>query len=216
MIVILYNICILISSYETSFMLEKLFGSKTRVLLLKLFLNNPNQPYFVRELARNLDSHLNAIRRELENLQDLQIINCFDKAEKVEGQANDNRKYYQLNPDFPFIEELRSVLVKSHLLMERALIGKVEKLGNIDLFLLSGLFVGRDDAPADMLIVGGANRAKLARLVAAFEREVGRTINYTVLSKSDYAYRRALADRFLFDLLENKNIILIDHFHKGE
>ena len=38
-------------------MIEQLFGSKTRVMLLRLFLNNPEKFYYVRELTRNLDTH---------------------------------------------------------------------------------------------------------------------------------------------------------------
>ena len=55
-------------------MVQKLFGSNTRVKLLKLFLFNPNEKYFVRELTRVLDEHINSIRRELENLLSMEII----------------------------------------------------------------------------------------------------------------------------------------------
>ena len=35
-------------------MVEQLFGSKTRVKLLSLFLNNPGRSYYVREITRKL------------------------------------------------------------------------------------------------------------------------------------------------------------------
>ncbi len=195
-------------------MLDKLFGSKTRVLLLRLFLNNPDKYYFVRELARNLDTHLNSIRRELENLEDMGIIISVDRPETLtedqEAEAKDNKKYYRLNTQFIFIDELRSLFIKSHVIMEQSLIDKVEKIGDINLFLLSGVFVGREDAPADLLVVGTVNKAKLLKLVGNFERELGRDINYTVMSKQDFLYRRGMTDKFIFDLLENKNLILIN------
>ena len=89
---------------------------------------------------------------------------------------------------------------------------KVEKIGDINLFLLSGIFVGRLDAPTDILIVGVVMKPKLAKLIAIFERELGRPINYTIMSKNDFAYRRSLTDKFLLDLLENKNLTLINRF----
>ena len=51
-------------------MLEHLFGSKTRVRLLRLFLHHPEEAFFVRELARKTHFQMNAVRRELENLVD--------------------------------------------------------------------------------------------------------------------------------------------------
>ena len=50
-------------------MLEKLFGSKSRVKILKLFLLHPNQSFYIRQLARDLKLQLNSVRRELENLE---------------------------------------------------------------------------------------------------------------------------------------------------
>ncbi len=54
--------------------LEQLFGSRTRVKLLKLFLNSPEKMFFVREIARAINSQINSVRRELLNLKDLGII----------------------------------------------------------------------------------------------------------------------------------------------
>ncbi len=138
-------------------MLERLFGSKTRVLLLRLFLNNPDDYFFVRELSRRLGAHLNSVRRELENLETIGIITSHTKKDlekEVEKKLKDNKKYYKLNNNFVFVEELRALLIKAQLILEQSLIKKVEALGSISFFLLSGVFVGRTDAPADLLIVG--------------------------------------------------------------
>lgn len=195
-------------------MLDQLFGSKTRVLLLRLFLNNPEKYYFVRELSRNLDIHLNSVRRELENLENIGILNSCDRPETEQEEdieSKNNKKYYRLNSQFVFIEELRSLFIKSHIIMEQTLIDKIEKMGDVNLFLLSGVFVGRQNAPTDLLLIGNINKQKLLKLVVNFERELGRSINYTIMSKQDFLYRRGMADRFIFDLLENKNLILINH-----
>ena len=50
-------------------MLGKLFGSNTRVKILKLFLFNFYKKYYIRQLARDLGLQLNSVRRELENLE---------------------------------------------------------------------------------------------------------------------------------------------------
>lgn len=55
-------------------MLEKLFGSNTRVKILKLFLLHPEEKYYIRQLARDLKSQVNSIRRELDNLENFGLL----------------------------------------------------------------------------------------------------------------------------------------------
>jgi hypothetical protein len=55
-------------------MLEKLFGSNTRVKILKLFLLHPEERYYIRQLARDLKSQVNSIRRELDNLENFGLL----------------------------------------------------------------------------------------------------------------------------------------------
>lgn len=194
-------------------MLEQLFGSKTRVMLLRLFLNNPEKFYYVRELTRNLGTHLNSIRRELDNLQKMGIIGFYTKTDlerEIEKEIKDNKKYYKLNNDFMFISELTSLLNKAHIVLDKTLTKRVENLGDVKFFLLSGIFVGRDDAPVDMLAVGTINRTKLKNLAKNFEKELGKPINYTILTKSEFQYRYNITDRFLYDLLGGKNMVIVD------
>ena len=194
-------------------MLEQLFGSKTRVMLLRLFLNNPEKFYYVREITRNLNTHLNSVRRELDNLLTIGIISSYDKKDlekEIEKEIKDNKRYYKLNSDFVFTSELKSLLSKAQLVLEQSMIDRVEKLGNVGFFLLSGVFVSRDDAPVDLLAVGTINRNKLRNLVKSFEKDLGEPINYTVMTKSDFRYRYEITDKFLYDLLGGKNLVVID------
>lgn len=195
-------------------MLDKLFGSKTRVLLLRLFLNNPDKNFYVRELARNLESHLNSIRRELDNLEEMGLLISGDKPEAEEGEAADptNRKYYRLNRNFPLIADLHSLFIKAHMVLENTLADKVAKLGDVDLFLLTGVFTGNQEAPCDILIVGAIPKPKIQRLISKFEKDMSRSLNYTIMPAKEFHYRRSVADKFLLDILENKNLILINRF----
>lgn len=200
-------------------MLEHIFGSKSRVVLLRMFINNPEKFFFVREIARSLDLHLNSVRRELNNLEDLGIIQSSTKEDlekELEKETKDNKKYYKLNRNFIFLDELRSILIKANLLMKHSFVGKLDKIGDVWLLLLSGVFVGWDTAPADVLVVGNVNKVKFQKLIHDIEKELGRAVNYTVMSRQDFMYRRGLTDRFLYDLLEHKNIILIDKINNAQ
>ena len=50
-------------------LLKGLFTSNTRIKLLTLFLLNPDEEYFIRELTRKLEEQINSVRRELDNLK---------------------------------------------------------------------------------------------------------------------------------------------------
>jgi hypothetical protein len=109
------------------------------------------------------------------------------------------------------VEELRALMIKAQVIVEKSLVQKIEKIGNIAFFLLSGIFVGRRDAPVDMLIVGSVDKTKFSRLIKSFEKEMGQTLNYSIMPKADYLFRKNVTDKFLYDLLEGKNIIVIDN-----
>lgn len=68
-------------------MIDALFGSKTRVKLLHLFLNNPNRAFYVREITRKIDEQINSVRRELANMLSIGI---------VQSDNSNNRLYYEV------------------------------------------------------------------------------------------------------------------------
>ena len=83
-------------------MLERLFGSRTRVKLLKLFLTNPSTAFFVREISRKVGEQLNSVRRELANLMTLGAVTTAE---------HDDKKFYQLNTKFVLADELKALLL---------------------------------------------------------------------------------------------------------
>ena len=188
-------------------MLEQLFGSKTRIKLLQLFLNNPDEKFYVREITRKIKSQINSVRRELENLKKIGIIVLEEDKEK---KSKIKKKYYKCDIDFIFYPELKALLLKAKIMLERNLINEVKKIGNISYLVLTGIFVDFVDASTDVLIVGNVSRDKLKRLIKRFERELNHPVDYTVLSKQEFKYRKDITDRFLYNILENKKIVVID------
>ena len=202
-------------------MLEKLLGSKTRAKLLKLFLIEANTPYYIREISRKLNLHINSVRRELENLKHLGIvreIKVKDLPESINIQDNKahKRKYYQANKNFVLYPELKALFAKSQLLLKKSLIKKIQDMGTIYLLVLTGFFTGINIAQTDILIVGRINRKKLKRLIRKFEKELGREIYYTIMSKDEFINRRDLTDRFVFNVLENRKIVLVNKLKLDE
>ena len=197
-------------------MLEQLFGSKTRVRLLRLFLSNQDEAYFVRELTRKIGAQINAVRNELDNLLQMDLVEIDEhfaddvSGKSKRGRSSQQRKYYRLNKSAILYPELRSLFLKSRVLLEKDLIKKITKSGSVSYFALLGYFVGEDDAPTDALIVGRVKKEKLTTMMRNFEREIGREINYTVMTPQEFRYRKDLTDRFLYGILESRKIVVCD------
>ena len=57
--------------------------------------------------------------------------------------------------------------------------------------------------PGRHLIVGSLPKLKVHKLIAKFEKEMSRSLNYVLMPTSEFNYRRSVADKFLMNLLEN-------------
>lgn len=213
-------------------MLEQLFGSKTRTKLLKLFLLNPQEAFFIRELTRKIDTQINSVRRELQNLQEcdiVEVVQITDDMLKLDGVRAEEKnfeavteskkstaadkqakKYFRMNTNFVLYTELRNLFLKSPLLFQNEFIRELKNFGTIDFAMMTGFFVDRNDVTVDLLIVGDVTRPKLVKLIASFEKELEREINYTTMTTEEFIYRKSLTDRFLFQILEGKRIVIID------
>lgn len=201
-------------------MLEQLFGSKTRVRLLRLFLNNAKDAYFVRELTRKIGAQINAVRNELDNLVDMGLVVAvadYESEGEEEGEAKpknrrsaQQRKYYRINVESLLYAELRALFIKSQVMLEKDFVRKLTVAGPISYLALTGFFVSEEPSPTDILVVGKLNRDKLAAIIRNFEREVGREINYTVLTPQEFRYRRDITDRFLYSILESRKLVVVD------
>lgn len=190
-------------------MFEQLFGSKTRVKLLSLFYNNPDRPFYVREITRKIDEQINSVRRELQNLLNIGIVRSVSQS---------NRLYYEVNPKYKFHKELQSIFqqipAKSKEIKqtkeEDQILKSMQKAGNVRLAFLTGAFVRGSNQMIDIFIVGDMNKSQLSRVVSDLEKEMNRELNYTSMTIEDFDYRRNLNDRFLTDILDENKIVLAD------
>jgi DNA-binding transcriptional ArsR family regulator len=189
-------------------MLEQLFGSKTRTQLLRTFLQNPETPFFVRELTRKLDVQINAVRHELRNLEALGLIEVVSGP----GRGAVQKKHYRLNQGSVLCSELRALFIKSRVLLEKDFVKRLSGMGRISYFALTGRFVDRADSPTDLFIVGRVDRRRLTELVRRFEVEFSHEINFTVLDEEEMRYRMDVMDRFLYSVLDQPKLVFVDEF----
>lgn len=185
-------------------LLDYLFSSKTRSKLLVLFLFNPHREFYVRELTRKLGERINSIRRELNNLTRFGLL---------VHRGRDRRKYYKVNSKFVLFKELKALVSKANAAPIEKLAKDVKRLGRIKYACLSGIFT-QSPSRVDLLFVGQPKKQRLEKFIKKLEREQDHEINYTIMSESEFGYRKDLGDRFLKNILTNEHIVLIDNLKK--
>ncbi len=193
-------------SKKSSTPTEKLFGSKTRAKLLELFFGNSGKSYYVREITRVIEEQINSVRRELLNLESIGI---------VKNETYDNKVYYSANLKHPFAHALVEIFSKKinaikdkdvHESGWNEYIRPVKKY--LQALVVTNRLPGQDGV--DMLVIGDDSTKKLTRWAEVVEKKQGRPMNYTILSKEDFAYRRSVRDRFVMDVFELEIAEVID------
>ncbi len=182
-------------------LLEQLLGSRSRAKVLRLLLTNPEKTYFVREIGRKVGEHLNSVRRELHLLAETDIVLASGEGQK---------RFYRANIEYPLFQELKALVFKAQVMEEKELLSAVQKSGRIYLLILTGYFVGQEPSLTDVLVVGSVNRPKLKRLMHTFQEHFDRELQYTIMTKAEFEYRHSLTDRFLYQILSEPMIVVVD------
>lgn len=195
--------------------IKKLFGSNTRTKLLGLFLNNPSEPYYVREITRLIDEQINSVRRELTNLEEVGLVQKFERDRKV---------YYQLGEQSDLLKPLRIIFCQIDDQEETSypgVVGSVDWLEEISgiktslkTLILAGSFIDDDQAEFDMILIGNNNRNKLSRWAQKLETRLGRELHYVIFDQKDFEYRLSAKDKFVMKLLKNKHEVIFDESGK--
>ncbi len=189
-------------------MIDALFGSKTRVKLLHLFLNNPGKAFYVREITRLIDEQINSVRRELSNMLEVGIIT---------SKNTDNKLYYEINQRYEFYTPFRAIFANQKIAAtsgDTKVTAEWQKLASrlagARVVVAAGALVSGSASKVDLLIVGDTPAKKVAALVAAAERTEGRDLTYATLTYDEFYYRLSVRDRFISDILTNKHEVLVD------
>lgn len=193
-------------------MLEHLFGSNTRLQLLRIFYGHPDRAFFVRELTRLAEIQLNAVRRELANLENLGIIEQVEAGHSKEEEVGTERsKYYRLKPDYYLFDELHSLLNKTQVLEEKNFLEILrKKAGDLKLMILTGFFTSASEVDTDILLVGDLKQVTVAKVIKDFEKFLNRSIRYTLMTKKEFTERKEIGDKFLYSIFEAKHNLVVD------
>ena len=144
--------------------INALFGSKTRVKLLNLFFNSPDQKFYVREISRTIDEQVNSVRRELTNLESVGVVKNSTEDRKIYYQANQRFKYY-----LPLRVIFAGVKIGDGISVDKKTadidkwqseLSDIQK--EVELLVLFGVLADDPKSNIDMLLVGDNYEHKLS------------------------------------------------------
>lgn len=174
-------------------MLTKLMPA-ARVKVLAFLLLNASEECYLREVARRAGVPLATAQRELALLEQIALVERTRRGRQV---------FFRVETAHPLFADLRALLLKSDglaLPLREAL----HRVGGIDAAAVygsvaSGTDTGRSDI--DLLVVGSADALALHDTISAVEGQLGRPVNYTLLTPKELAARKRRKDPFLARVL---------------
>ncbi len=175
--------------------------STSRRRLLAYYFTNPTARHHLRDLAARLSIDPSNLSKELRRLE---------REGLFRSEISGRQKYFHLNREYPLFAEVKKIVEKTigAVTVIRESLRKVE---GIDKAYLYGSFArNQQDAASDVdvLVIGVPREEVLAQAAQKLERQLGREINYTVLTPKEFESRRARKDAFLENVWHNKRVSL--------
>ncbi len=182
--------------------IDSIMISKVRVKALKYFFFHPEVPIHLRGAVRELNEEINAVRRELNRLEEIKLLIT---------EKRGNRKYYKLNKEHPFYGDMLSMMHKVFGL-GGDIVSSSKKLGEVKFALLTSSFtqgVPLEPHDVDLVIVGEVDLAFLSEIISNAEKRIGKEVNYTVLPLQEFEVRKKRRDAFVLQLLSINHVLLL-------
>ena len=180
--------------------LPKLFSS-TRAELLGLFFNNPDDRFYLREIARHIGKDAAGIKRELDNLVKMGLL-----AKEKRGV----QKYYFANKNSPIFSEMKGLIFKTTG-VQGAMKASLSRLKGVQVAFIYGSYAKgaeKEDSNINLMVIGQANITELNDTVMGLEEKLKRDIDYLVFDEQEYRKRKESKDPFIREILKGKKIFL--------
>jgi predicted nucleotidyltransferase len=182
--------------------ISKLFKSKTRKELFRLYFTNPDQEYYLRELERILRTPVSMIRKELTRLEEDGLFLSRKKG---------NLTYYLLNQSYPLFDELKSIVFKT-IGIQGSLREILGKINGIEVAFIYGSFPKHEETAKndiDLLVIGKIDENRFLREINRLEKVLKREINYSIFRRDELRHKVKDKDPFITDLVKNPKIFLV-------
>jgi predicted transcriptional regulator with HTH domain len=177
--------------------LTSLFSSAIRAEVLALLLNNPEERFYVREIATLVRKNPSGVKRELDNLERMGILTSNRVA---------NLKYFQAEKKSPLFSELKNLIAKSQGI--HGALKALLKTSNVKIAFIYGPYAETQNADTVDLFLVGVNSLSVDS-ISDVEGKFGKKVNISALDESEFKNKKESGDAELEKLLSGNKIMLM-------
>lgn len=172
--------------------------------VLGILFGNPGRSFYSNELVNMAGSGTGAVFRELKRLADAGIVTV----EKIGRQ-----KHYQANPECPVFDELRGLIMKTIGLVDvlrTALAPLADRISMAFVYGSVAKGIDTSDSDIDLLVISDdLSHAQLYEALEDATRQLGRTVNPTVYTRTEFDHRRHAGNAFVTRMLEQPKLWIL-------
>ncbi len=186
--------------------LAKLLGGIPRIKIMRLFLLNPEQGFDITDITDRSRLQGSIARRTVNQLTAMTLMRKKSFIKEVEVRGKPKKKRVQgwfLNSEFPYINELKQLLVEGEFFKNEDIAKRFKPAGRIQLLVVSGIFIQNSESRLDLLLVGdNLKKSFIQKTVNVLESELGKELSYAVFESADFKYRMSMYDKLLRDVFD--------------
>ncbi len=187
-----------------------LFGSQSRVKIMRLFLLNSESVFENEDIVRRSKIKIETVRSETALLAKAGLIKktSFFKETSLKKKKADKPKkkrvsVWRLDNSFKLLKSLRGFLLNTEPMRKDEIANKFKNVGKVKFLVVSGVFMQEEDSRVDLLIVGDQiKKSAIENVLQSIESEIGREISYAYFSTQEFLYRVEICDKFIRDVLD--------------
>ena len=182
-------------------MLKKLLGSRTRISILKLFIFNPDEEYYIREIERLIKEPFDPLRMELRRLENIGLL---------KSHTSGRQKYYRMNPNHMLFSDIKSIILKTVGIGD-LLRNVLSRTDNIAAAFIYGSYaedLEHADSDIDILVIGDISSKELQSIFSDIENKTKREINPILYSLGEIRGKYKSKNNFVIDILKGRKIFL--------
>jgi len=193
----------IVPNMSTSFRRAGALFGRTRGAILALLYGHADEAFYVRQLVRHVRGGSGAVQREVKQLADAGII-----TRKTLG----NQVFYQANSESPLFSELKSLVAKTvgvHDVLRSALLRLLPRIKSAFVFGSVARLGERSDSDLDLMVIGDVSFAEVVECLSSAQKTLGREVNPSVYSVSDFLSKKMSGSHFLVSVLGGKKLFVI-------
>lgn len=175
--------------------------SNTIRKILTVFVTNPGERFYLRQLCKLTLTSPRPIQLALKKLHNAGIL-------VVEKEANIN--FFTLNKQSPIYSEIKGIILKTEAVGD-ALRKALKGLGNLECAFIYGSVakdIERRGSDIDVCLIGEINLNELNRITSQLEAKLKREVSCVTFSPEEWFESIQKKKSFVMNILNNKKIML--------